>query len=139
MIRQRTRRAGQARAAAGRNRWRVRNSSSPATWCSSPSASSRTTPSWATLLPNRDRRGVPLLDQNLRTELPNVWAAGDYVVNPTNFISSIGEGKRVADLIDAAAARHQAEGQRDGDHPRSDRVHLDPEPARWPRASPSGR
>jgi NADPH-dependent glutamate synthase beta subunit-like oxidoreductase/NAD-dependent dihydropyrimidine dehydrogenase PreA subunit len=52
------------------------------------------------LLPNRDRRGVPFLDQNLRTELPNVWASGDYVVNPTNFISSIGEGKRVADLID---------------------------------------
>ena len=48
----------------------------------------------------RDRRGVPLLDQNLRTELDNVWAAGDYVINPTNFISSIGEGKRVADLID---------------------------------------
>ena len=52
------------------------------------------------LLPNRDRRGVPFLDQNLRTELPNVWASGDYVVNPTNFISSIGEGKRVAELID---------------------------------------
>ena len=47
-----------------------------------------------------DRRGVPLLDQHLKTALPNVWAAGDYVVNPTNFISSIGEGKRVADLID---------------------------------------
>ena len=40
---------------------------------------------------------MPLLDQNLKTELPNVWASGDYVVNPTNFISSIGEGKRVAD------------------------------------------
>src|SRR5581483_6832366 len=47
-----------------------------------------------------DRRGVPLLNQNLKTELPNVWAAGDYVINPTNFISSIGEGKRVADMID---------------------------------------
>jgi len=54
------------------------------------------------LFPERDRRGVPLLDQNLRTDLPNVWAAGDYVINPTNFISSIGEGKRVADLIDQA-------------------------------------
>jgi NADPH-dependent glutamate synthase beta subunit-like oxidoreductase/ferredoxin len=52
------------------------------------------------VLPNRDRRGVPFLDQNLRTELPNVWASGDYVINPTNFISSIGEGKRAADLID---------------------------------------
>src|SRR5215217_8134289 len=51
-------------------------------------------------LPNRDRRGVPFLDQNLRTEMPNVWAAGDYVINPTNFISSIGEGKRVALAID---------------------------------------
>jgi NADPH-dependent glutamate synthase beta subunit-like oxidoreductase/ferredoxin len=54
------------------------------------------------VLPNRDRRGVPFLDQNLRTELPNVWASGDYVINPTNFISSIGEGKRVAEAIDAA-------------------------------------
>ncbi|HEY8447441.1 MAG TPA: FAD-dependent oxidoreductase [Thermomicrobiales bacterium] len=52
------------------------------------------------MLPNRDRRGVPLLDQNLKTELPNVWAAGDFVINPTNFISSIGEGKRVAIAID---------------------------------------
>jgi NADPH-dependent glutamate synthase beta subunit-like oxidoreductase/ferredoxin len=52
------------------------------------------------MLPNRDRRGVPFLDQNLKTELPNVWAAGDFVVNPTNFISSIGEARRVADLID---------------------------------------
>jgi ferredoxin len=48
-----------------------------------------------------DRRGVPLLDENLKTELPNVWAAGDYVVNPTNFISSIGEGKRVSEFINA--------------------------------------
>jgi len=47
-----------------------------------------------------DRRGVPLLDQNLKSEIDNIWAAGDYVINPTNFISSIGEGKRVADLID---------------------------------------
>jgi NADPH-dependent glutamate synthase beta subunit-like oxidoreductase/ferredoxin len=47
-----------------------------------------------------DRRGVPVLNENLRTELPNVWAAGDYVINPTNFISSIGEGKRVAGFID---------------------------------------
>jgi NADPH-dependent glutamate synthase beta subunit-like oxidoreductase/ferredoxin len=46
-----------------------------------------------------DRRGVPLLDQNLKTELSNVWAAGDYVINPTNFISSIGEGKRVAEFV----------------------------------------
>jgi NADPH-dependent glutamate synthase beta subunit-like oxidoreductase/formate hydrogenlyase subunit 6/NADH:ubiquinone oxidoreductase subunit I len=52
-------------------------------------------------LPSRDRRGVPMLDQNLRSlDLPNVWAAGDYVINPTNFISSIGEGKRVAEMID---------------------------------------
>jgi NADPH-dependent glutamate synthase beta subunit-like oxidoreductase/NAD-dependent dihydropyrimidine dehydrogenase PreA subunit len=52
------------------------------------------------LLPNRDRRGVPFLDQNLKAELPNVWAAGDFVVNPTNFISSIGEARRVVELID---------------------------------------
>jgi len=47
-----------------------------------------------------DRRGVPALNQNLRSEIDNIWAAGDYVINPTNFISAIGEGKRVADLID---------------------------------------
>jgi NADPH-dependent glutamate synthase beta subunit-like oxidoreductase/ferredoxin len=47
-----------------------------------------------------DRRGVPALNQNLRSEIMNIWAAGDYVINPTNFISSIGEGKRVGDLID---------------------------------------
>lgn len=52
------------------------------------------------MLPDRDRRGVPLLDADLKTELPNLWAAGDYVINPTNFISSIGEGKRVAEGID---------------------------------------
>lgn len=49
-----------------------------------------------------DRRGVPVLDANLRTEHPNIWAAGDYVINPTNFISAIGEGKRVAEAIDYA-------------------------------------
>ena len=47
-----------------------------------------------------DRRGVPLLDEQLRTELPHVWAAGDYVTNPTNFISSIGEARRVAEFIE---------------------------------------
>src|ERR687897_1487571 len=47
-----------------------------------------------------DRRGILVLDENLKSELPNVWASGDYVVNPTNFISSIGEGKRVATFID---------------------------------------
>ncbi len=47
---------------------------------------------------------MPFLDQNLRTKLPNVWAAGDYVVNPTNFISSIGEGKRVAEAVDPRCA-----------------------------------
>ena len=52
-----------------------------------------------------DRRGVPVLNENLKTELPNVWAAGDYVVNPTNFISSIGEGKRVADVHRRGPAR----------------------------------
>ena len=87
--------------------------------------------------PRPPRRAAPR-PEPASTELPNVWAAGDYVINPTNFISSIGEGKRVADLIDQAAARRQAEGQGDGDHPRSDRVRLDAESAASPRASPSG-
>lgn len=48
-----------------------------------------------------DRRGVPHLDQDLRTfEYENIWACGDYVINPTNFISAIGEGKRAAVAID---------------------------------------
>jgi NADPH-dependent glutamate synthase beta subunit-like oxidoreductase/ferredoxin len=48
-----------------------------------------------------DRRGVPFLDQNMKSyEYQNIWAAGDYVINPTNFISAIGEGKRVAEAID---------------------------------------
>ena len=34
------------------------------------------------LLPNPNRRGVPYRDQNLKKEIPNVWAAGDIVVNP---------------------------------------------------------
>src|SRR5690606_26747129 len=47
--------------------------------------------------------GVPHLDQDLRTfEYESIWAAGDYVINPTNFISAIGEGKRVAVAIDRA-------------------------------------
>jgi NADPH-dependent glutamate synthase beta subunit-like oxidoreductase/formate hydrogenlyase subunit 6/NADH:ubiquinone oxidoreductase subunit I len=52
------------------------------------------------VFPNTDRRGVPILDQNLKSGADNIWAAGDYVINPTNFISAIGEGKRVAELID---------------------------------------
>ena len=48
-----------------------------------------------------DRRGVPFLDENLKSfEYDNVWACGDYVINPTNFISAIGEGKRCAEAID---------------------------------------
>jgi NADPH-dependent glutamate synthase beta subunit-like oxidoreductase/ferredoxin len=49
-----------------------------------------------------DRRGVPALNQHLQTQHPKVWAVGDYVTNPSNFISAIGEGKRVANEIDAA-------------------------------------
>ncbi len=90
-------------------------------------------------LPNRDRRGVPLLDQNLRTELPNVWAAGDYVINPTNFISSIGEGKRVAELIDTETARHAAEDSRTWKSPACRPSTSRPRTRSSPRASPSGR
>jgi NADPH-dependent glutamate synthase beta subunit-like oxidoreductase/NAD-dependent dihydropyrimidine dehydrogenase PreA subunit len=46
--------------------------------------------------PEVDRRGVPKLDENGRTQHPKVWACGDYVSNPLNFISAIGDAKRVA-------------------------------------------
>ncbi len=52
------------------------------------------------LIKRVDRRGVPRLDGDLRTEHPKIWAAGDYVTGPSNFISAIGEGKRVAESID---------------------------------------
>jgi NADPH-dependent glutamate synthase beta subunit-like oxidoreductase len=54
------------------------------------------------LFPERDRRGVPVLDAHLRTQHPKVWAVGDYVTNPSNFISAIGEAKRVAQEVDKA-------------------------------------
>ncbi len=54
------------------------------------------------LFPERDRRGVPVLDEHLRTQHPKVFAVGDYVTNPSNFISAIGEGKRVAEEVDLA-------------------------------------
>jgi len=59
------------------------------------------------MFPKTDRRGVPVLDQNLKSEVDNIWAAGDYVINPTNFISSIGEGKRVAEAIHAELGNAQ--------------------------------
>ncbi|MEZ4497881.1 MAG: FAD-dependent oxidoreductase [Thermomicrobiales bacterium] len=67
-----------------------------------------------------------ILDENLRTELPNVWAVGDFVINPTNFISAIGEGRRVAESIDRTGARDPTDRQGHGDHPGSDRICLDP-------------
>lgn len=52
--------------------------------------------------PNIDRRGVPRIDAEGRTEHPKIWACGDYVTNPLNFISAIGDAKRVAENIHAA-------------------------------------
>lgn len=54
------------------------------------------------LFEETDRRGVPALNEHLQTQHPKVWAVGDYVTNPSNFISAIGEGKRVAKEIEAA-------------------------------------
>lgn len=52
--------------------------------------------------PERDRRGVPKIDPTGRTQHPKVWACGDYVTNPLNFISAIGDAKRVAAEVHAA-------------------------------------
>lgn len=51
---------------------------------------------------DRDRRGVPKIDASGRTQHPKVWACGDYVTNPLNFISAIGDAKRVAEEVHAA-------------------------------------
>lgn len=51
--------------------------------------------------PELDRRGNPKVDATGRTEHPKVWATGDYVTNPLNFISAIGDAKRVAEELDA--------------------------------------
>lgn len=54
--------------------------------------------------PEVDRRGVPRTDPTGRTAHPKIWATGDYVTNPLNFISAIGDGKRVAEEVDHALA-----------------------------------
>jgi NADPH-dependent glutamate synthase beta subunit-like oxidoreductase/ferredoxin len=55
----------------------------------------------ADFFPELDRRGNPKVDATGRTAHPKVWACGDYVTNPLNFISAIGDAKRVAEEIDA--------------------------------------
>ncbi len=52
------------------------------------------------MFPNRDRRGVPALNEIQQTEHSKIWAVGDYVTNPSNFISAIGGGKELAESID---------------------------------------
>ncbi|HQZ90196.1 MAG TPA: FAD-dependent oxidoreductase [Thermomicrobiales bacterium] len=49
--------------------------------------------------PEVDRRGVPKVNAEGRTAHPKVFACGDYVTNPLNFISAIGDGKRVAEHV----------------------------------------
>ncbi|HEU5423880.1 MAG TPA: FAD-dependent oxidoreductase [Nitrolancea sp.] len=45
--------------------------------------------------------GVPAVDQELRTDHPRVWAAGDFAARPRDVISAIGDGKRAAASIDS--------------------------------------
>ena len=51
--------------------------------------------------PEVDRRGVPKVNAEGRTAHPKVFACGDYITNPLNFISAIGDGKRVAEHVHA--------------------------------------
>jgi NADPH-dependent glutamate synthase beta subunit-like oxidoreductase/ferredoxin len=51
--------------------------------------------------PELDRRGNPKLDSTGHTAHPKVWACGDYVSNPLNFISAIGDAKLVAQAMHA--------------------------------------
>jgi len=51
--------------------------------------------------PELDRRGNPKSDATGHTQHPKVWACGDYITNPLNFISAIGDAKRVSEEIDA--------------------------------------
>ncbi|HET7035119.1 MAG TPA: FAD-dependent oxidoreductase [Thermomicrobiaceae bacterium] len=43
--------------------------------------------------------GVPAVDQELRTDHPRIWAAGDFVARPRDVISAIADGKRAAASI----------------------------------------
>jgi NADPH-dependent glutamate synthase beta subunit-like oxidoreductase/ferredoxin len=57
--------------------------------------------------PEVDRRKVPKLDATGKTQHPKVWATGDYVTNPLNFISAIGDAKRVSEEVHAALSGEQ--------------------------------
>ncbi len=46
-----------------------------------------------------DRRGVPRVDEKFMTEVPGLFACGDYVTNPRSFISAIGEGHAAVDAL----------------------------------------
>ncbi|MDQ6907147.1 MAG: FAD-dependent oxidoreductase [Chloroflexota bacterium] len=46
-----------------------------------------------------DRRGVPILDDKYMTEIPGLFACGDYVMNPKTFITAIGEGHAAVDAV----------------------------------------
>jgi NADPH-dependent glutamate synthase beta subunit-like oxidoreductase len=46
-----------------------------------------------------DRRGVPIIDDKYATEVPGLFACGDYIQNPKTFITAIGEGHAAVDAV----------------------------------------
>ena len=56
-----------------------------------------------------DRRGVPIIDDNYMTEIPGLFACGDYVQNPKTFITAIGEGHAAVDAMQEYPDRREAD------------------------------
>jgi NADPH-dependent glutamate synthase beta subunit-like oxidoreductase len=46
-----------------------------------------------------DRRGVPIIDDRYASEVPGLFACGDYIQNPKTFITAIGEGHAAVEAV----------------------------------------
>ena len=105
-VSERTRRAGRARAAADRSRSPGSEFVIPCDMVLVAIGQKQDNSFLGELLPNRDRRGVPFLDQNLRTELPNVWALGRLRGQPDqlHLLDRRGQARRRLDRPASCAA-----------------------------------
>jgi len=93
-----------------------------------------------------DRRGVPRLDEKFMTEVPGLFACGDYITNPRSFISAIGEGHAAVDAVheylsgEAPVAQQMEIVELDIDQVRARRGHLSQTGvARWTEEAMSRR
>jgi len=93
-----------------------------------------------------DRRGVPRLDEKFMTEVPGLFACGDYITNPRSFISAIGEGHGAVDAVheylsgEAPVVQQMEIVELDIDQVRARRGHLSQTGvARWTEEAMSRR